>query len=153
MVHDSEAKILLVDDKPANLLALRAVLESRSYSLVEAGSGAQALALIETTEFAAILLDIQMPGMDGYETARRIKSLPLGKDVPIVFITAVYKEDEDVQRGYEAGALDFFAKPFMPRVLKTKVGLYADLFLKTRRIEEQSQLLRELSRAARPGIL
>lgn len=137
----AKIKLLLVDDKPANLLALEAVLDSPAYELVRAGSGFQALEQVERTDFAAILLDVQMPLMDGYETARRIKKLPKGKDVPIIFVTAVFREDEDARRGYQAGGLDFFPKPIDPDLLRTKIKLYGDLFL-------MSHLAREGSVAA-----
>src|SRR4051812_14553022 len=99
-------KILIVDDYPANLLVLEAVLGAKDYELVRATSGTQALQLVNEQDFAAALLDVQMPEMDGYETARRIKALPRGKDLPIIFVTAVYTESEDVRRGYESGGLD-----------------------------------------------
>jgi len=144
MKDDRSAKILIVDDKPANLLALEAVLQSPDYLLVRATSGAEAINLVENETFAAILLDIQMPIMDGYETARRIKRLPHGKDVPIVFVTAVYREDEDIRMGYAAGGIDYFAKPLEPTVIKTKVRIYADLYKMTRQTEQHEQLLAAL---------
>src|SRR5262245_28290036 len=93
-------KLLLVDDKPANLLALEAVLGETEYELIRASSGAQALALVQQHEFALVLLDIQMPDMDGFETARRMKAMPQGAEVPIIFITAIYNEDPYVRKGY-----------------------------------------------------
>jgi signal transduction histidine kinase len=120
--------ILLVDDQPANLLALEAVLEAPGYELVTARSGAEAIDKVARTEFAAVLLDIQMPDLDGYETARRIKELPNGRDIPIVFVTAIYRESEDIRRGYAVGALDYFGKPFDPEVLRAKIGIYARLY-------------------------
>jgi CheY-like chemotaxis protein len=137
-------KILLVDDKPANLLALEAVLEAPGYSLIKCFSGLEALERVEKEEFAIIILDIQMPGLDGYETARRIKSFPQCKDIPIIFITSIYKEDKDVEMGYQAGAIDFFAKPFNTDVLKTKVQLYAELRRQRILIRKQEILLAEL---------
>lgn len=132
MASIEKVSILIVDDKPANLLALEAILDSPAYDLVRASSGEEALKLVETRTFGTILLDVQMPGIDGYETARRIKKLANGRDVPIVFVTAVYQESEDARRGYEAGGLDYFPKPLDPVLLKTKVKLYCDLHLLTR---------------------
>lgn len=120
--------ILLVDDRPANLLALEAVLHAPGYECVRASSGAEAIALVRDTRFAAIVLDVHMPELDGYETARRIKALPCGKDVPIIFVTAVYTEPADVQRGYDVGGLDYLGKPFHPELLRAKVGIYARLY-------------------------
>lgn len=134
-----KANILLVDDHPGNLLALEAVLESPDYTIFKAASGHEALDLVRVEEFATILLDLQMPGMDGYETARRIKSMPNGKDIPVIFVTAVYREDEDIVRGYDAGAVDYFAKPFRPNVIKTKVQIYADLYRKTRLLRDRER--------------
>ena len=136
--------ILLVDNNPLNILALEAVLDGPEYTLVKAHSGYEAIARVEREVFATILLDLQMPGIDGYETAKRIKALPNGKDVPIILVTAVYKEDEDVARGYEAGALDYFAKPFKPGVIKSKVRIYADLYCKTQQLRHQERILAEV---------
>lgn len=136
--------ILIVDDKPANLLALEAVLGQLEYRLVRANSGAEAIGLVEKEPFAAVLLDIQMPGLDGYETARRIKRMPHGRDIPIMFVTAVYKEDSDMRRGYEAGALDYFAKPLDPELVRAKVRIYADLYRMTHEARERDRLLAAL---------
>lgn len=141
MEQNPPINILLVDDKPANLLALEAVLGKAEYDLIRAHSGYEAVKLVEQQDFAVILLDVQMPGMDGYETAARIKGLPRGKDVPIVFITAVFKEDEDVRRGYAAGGLDFFPKPLIPEILRAKVRIYADLYRMTREAGQHRQLM------------
>lgn len=133
--------ILIVDDVPANLLALEAILQAPGYRLVRASSGAEAIRQVEKESFAAILLDIQMPEMDGYETARRIKRLPKGRNTPILFVTAVYKEDMDARRGYEVGGLDYFTKPLDPDLLRTKLQIYSDLYRMTRQSEQHHQLL------------
>lgn len=110
---------------PANLIALQAVL-GRDYTMIEATSGAEAVAIIEKrNDIDVILMDVQMPGMDGFEAAARIKSLPSGREVPIIFITAIFKEDPFVKKGYEAGAIDYFCKPFDPDILRMKVGVYS----------------------------
>ncbi len=144
MSDNPPIKILLVDDKPANLLALEAVLEGSGYSLSRARSGAEAIKLVEKETFAVVMLDVQMPGLDGYETAKRIKRLPNGRDVPIMFVTAVYKEDEDVRRGYAAGGLDYFAKPLDPDLIRAKVQIYADLFRMTHATKQHETLLKAL---------
>src|SRR5262245_17776905 len=111
MTPKEQSKVLIVDDRPENLLAIEAVLETLSCKVVRAHSGIEALKMVEENEFATIVMDIQMPGLDGFETTRRIKRLPKAKGIPVIFVTAVYKEDEDIRRAYEAGGIDFFAKP------------------------------------------
>jgi len=143
----ASAEVLIVDDRPDNILAMQAVLkDSGDYQIVTAGSGAEAINLVKDREFALILLDIQMPNMDGYETARRIKRLEKGKDTPIIMVTAIYKEEPHVIRGYEVGAIDYLAKPFNPDILRAKVGVYANLYLKSQQIILQNKYLREAER-------
>lgn len=126
-----KAKILLVDDEPGNLLALEAVLEGLGQELVKVRSGKEALHHLLKEDFAVILLDIHMPDMDGFETAEQIKQRERTRDVPIIFLTAVYKDDDHVKRGYEIGAVDYVLKPFIPQVLKAKVAaLVADALTK-----------------------
>lgn len=129
--RNKKASILLVDDTPGNIVALRAVLNSPHYELVEAQSGLEAVKWCDEREFALIVLDVQMPGMDGFETARRIKEKGKNQDVPIIFITAIYQTDPFVKKGYEVGAIDYFGKPFEPEILKAKVGIYTELYLKS----------------------
>ena len=151
MQNDDKVNILLVDDKLENLIALEAVLGSVQYNLLKAGSGVEALALLETHDVALVLLDVQMPGMDGFETASRIKGNERTKNIPIIFVTAIYKEDPFVQRGYQAGAVDYFPKPFDPAVLQLKVGIYANLYQKNatlRRQEEEQKKTEAQLRAA-----
>jgi PAS domain S-box-containing protein len=143
MDAQSKVNILLVDDYPANLVALNAVLSEPHYRLIEATSGPEALKILESTPVALVLLDIQMPGMDGYEVARQIRACSRTKDVPIIFITAVYREEPSVRRGYEAGAQDYMGKPFDPSVLKAKVAIYSNLFLKNLQLEQQTRKLIE----------
>ncbi len=118
------ASILLVDDRPANLLALEAVLEPLGQRLVRAASGTEALARLAADDFALILLDVHMPGLDGYETAERIRGTGRNADTPIFFVTAVRREPEEVARAYAAGALDYVEKPFDPGVLRAKVAAF-----------------------------
>jgi CheY-like chemotaxis protein len=120
----SKANVLAVDDKPGNLTALQAVL-SDTYNLIEASSGAEAISILEKRQdIDVILMDIQMPDMDGFQATAKIKKLDRCGDIPIIFITAVYKEDPFIKKGYEAGAIDYFGKPFDPDILKMKVGIY-----------------------------
>src|SRR5438105_3849151 len=139
-------KILIVDDNPANLLALEAVLQTPDRVLVRASSGLEAIRIVDVEQgrFGAIVLDVQMPGLDGYETAQRIKQLPQGKDVPIIFVTAIYKEDEYVQKGYAAGGLDYFSKPLNSDLLRTKVQIYTDLYRMTHQVDKHDPLMAAL---------
>ena len=141
------ANILIVDDRPDNILVLKAVLEgSPDYTFTTASSGLEALELVKQIDFALILLDIQMPGMDGYETAVEIKKLERGKNVPIVMVTAIFREDPHILKGYAVGAIDYIAKPFNPDILKAKVGVYTSLYLKSRQnayLQEVERLLRQ----------
>jgi CheY-like chemotaxis protein len=136
------AKILLVDDRQSNLLALEAVLSTLDQTLVTASSGDEALRALLKDEFALILLDAQMPGMDGFETASQIKARVRTKDVPIIFLTAVDKDQQHAYRGYAAGGADYISKPFDPWVLRAKVQVFVDLWLAGRRLATQSAFLR-----------
>ena len=140
---EARINILLVDDYPANLIALSAVLSNPVYTLIEASSGAEALKVLATTDVALVLLDIQMPEMDGYEVARQIRANPRMKNLPIIFITAVYREEPSVRKGYEAGGHDYVGKPFDPEILKAKVGIYSALFAKSAMLEQRARQLEE----------
>ncbi|WP_310552037.1 response regulator [Paenibacillus glufosinatiresistens] len=135
--------ILLVDDRPENLLALEAVLESPQYVLVKAGSGEEALRCLLKAEYAVIVLDVQMPGMDGIETAKLIKAREKTKDIPIIFISANSKDAEHLFAGYSAGAIDYMVKPFIPQILKSKIDGFVDMYLTTKRHQNQSMLLQQ----------
>ncbi|CAA9232385.1 MAG: Two-component system sensor histidine kinase/response regulator hybrid [uncultured Chloroflexi bacterium] len=141
------AKILIVDDEPKNLLALEAVLDLDHLELVRATSGSEALKALLNHEFAAVLLDVQMPGMDGFETATLIRQRERTRDVPIIFLTAASRSEAFVSRGYSVGAVDYLVKPFDPVILRHKVAVFVDLFRKTeqvrRQAEERAQLLEE----------
>jgi PAS domain S-box-containing protein len=137
----NQVNILIVDDYPANLVALAAVLSEPIYKVFEANSGPEALQILEENEIALIMLDIQMPTMDGYEVARRIRANPRTREIPIIFITAVYREEPSVRKGYEAGGQDYIGKPFDPEVLKAKVGIYSNLFLKSAVHEKRAREL------------
>src|ERR1700710_2673657 len=135
------ARILMVDDRPENLLALEAILGVFDHELVRASSGDEALKALLTGDFAVILLDVAMPGMDGLETAAHIKRGERTRDVPIIFLTAVHPDAEHAFRGYSAGAVDYVSKPFDPWVLRAKVAVFVDLFHKRRQLQEQATLL------------
>lgn len=122
------AKVLLVDDQPANLLALEAVLEGAGVELVRAMSGAEALAHLQEQDFAAVLLDVRMPGMDGFEVAREIRARPRSRSTPILFVTAGDDPDEAMLSAYALGAVDFLAKPLRAEILKAKVGVFVELY-------------------------
>ncbi|MGH8860426.1 MAG: response regulator [Jatrophihabitantaceae bacterium] len=126
------AKVLLVDDRTDNLLALEAILQALDQELVRAESGEMALKRLLTDTFAVVLLDVQMPGMDGFETAERIKRREKTRDTPIIFMTAGTGESHQTMRGYATGAVDYLAKPFDPWVLRAKVAFFVDLFLRER---------------------
>jgi CheY-like chemotaxis protein len=136
-----QARILLVDDREENLIALEAILSSLNQILVPVRSGEQALRALAGQEFAVVLLDVMMPGMDGFETATRIKQDASIPDVPIIFLTAATAQPEQTFRGYAAGAADYLAKPFDPGVLKAKVSVFVDLYLKASQLRDQAELL------------
>jgi PAS domain S-box-containing protein len=144
----SRARLLLVDDRPENLLALEAILEPLQAELVSAGSGEEALRRLLTDEYAAILLDVQMPGLDGFQTAELIKQRERTKHVPILFLTAISKDAEHVFRGYSAGAVDYLMKPFDPLILKAKVAVFVELWQKTVDLRERDARLAEQEFAA-----
>ncbi|MFI9274815.1 response regulator [Kitasatospora sp. NPDC052896] len=137
-----KAKILLVDDRPENLLALEAILSALDQTLVRAVSGEEALKALLTDDFAVILLDVQMPGMDGFETAAHIKRRERTRDIPIIFLTAINHGPHHTFRGYAAGAVDYISKPFDPWVLRAKVSVFVDLYMKNCQLKEQAALLR-----------
>jgi CheY-like chemotaxis protein len=137
-----KAKILLVDDRPENLLALEAILSALDQTLVRAASGEEALKALLTDDFAVILLDVQMPGMDGFETAAHIKRRERTRDIPIIFLTAINHGPHHTFRGYAAGAVDYISKPFDPWVLRAKVSVFVELYMKNCQLKEQAALLR-----------
>src|SRR5882672_4700046 len=136
--------LLLVDDRPQNLLALQAILEPLGHELVSAGSGAEALRILLTRDdFAVILLDVQMPDLDGFEVAEVIKQRERTSTIPIIFLTALSKDERHVFRGYEVGAVDYVFKPFDPEILRAKVAVFIELWEKTQQIRRQAEQLAE----------
>jgi len=139
---EDKLDILLVDDKPENLLALEAVLQSPDYRLIKASSGSEALAYLLDHDCAIILLDVQMPEMDGFETASLIKASNRTRDIPIIFLTAISTDESFVHQGYMAGAVDYLLKPLNPEILKAKVAVFAALHRSKQQIQRQAELLR-----------
>ncbi|GAO39156.1 putative two-component hybrid sensor and regulator [Sphingomonas changbaiensis NBRC 104936] len=140
------ARVLVVDDDERNLLAIRTVLEDVA-DIVEARSGEEALRHLLKHEFAVILLDVYMPGMDGYEVAQIVRGRDQSKRIPIVFLSAVNKETEHLIRGYSMGAVDYVFKPVEPVVLRSKVAVFVDLFRMRREIQQKAREQEELLKA------
>ena len=136
------AKILMVDDRPENLLALEAILQGLGHELIKANSGEEALKCLLTDDVAVLLLDVQMPGMDGFETAAHVKRREKTRDIPILFLTAIDGEAHQAFRGYAAGAVDYLSKPFDPWVLKAKVGVFVELYERRTELAAQVDELR-----------
>ena len=134
--------VLLVDDREENLIALRAVLEPLPCRLVSATSGMDALKALLHQDFAVVLLDVQMPGMDGFETAELIKGRERTRTLPIIFVTAISKEQHHVFRGYETGAVDYVFKPYDPEILRSKVAVFLELDAKSRAAARSEAILR-----------
>jgi len=143
---DLRASILIVDDRAENLLALEAILEPLNQSIVRATSGREALRELMRSDFAVILMDVQMPELNGFETAEIIKSRERSRYTPIIFLTAISKEDEYVFSGYSVGAVDYMFKPLQPDILRSKVAVFVDLYLKGEELKRQQSLLRESER-------
>jgi PAS domain S-box-containing protein len=143
--------ILLVDDQPENLRTLEAVLEPLGYPLLTAGSGHGALRMLLEQDFAMILLDVRMPGLDGLETAELIKQRARTRDIPIVFLTAARDEVADIARGYGVGAVDYVLKPFDPELLRSKVLVFAELEASRRALKRSEALLNGAFEAAPIG--
>lgn len=145
---DEKASILLVDDRQANLTTLHAILEPLGERLVCAQSGTEALRQLLNREFALVLLDVQMPGIDGFQVASLIRQRPATAHLPIIFLTAVSRDASQIFEGYEHGAVDYLLKPFDPYILRAKVSVFVDLYKKTRLIARQSELLLQREREA-----
>ncbi|TMQ35126.1 MAG: response regulator, partial [Planctomycetota bacterium] len=143
MKSDNEVNILLVDDQPKNLLALEAILAGSGRNLIKAHSGPEALRCLLRDDFALILMDVLMPGMDGFETAALIRERDRSSHTPIIFLTAAGMSETYMFKGYSVGAVDYLFKPIEPEVLRSKVTVFVDLFKKTQEIKRQSEQLRD----------
>src|ERR1051326_1674861 len=137
---DDKVNILIVDDKPEKVLALEAVLEELGQNIVRAYSGREGLRCLLGQEFAVVLLDGNMPGMDGFETAAMIRQRKSSEHTPIIFITA-YSDDTHARQGYSLGAVDYIITPVIPEVLKSKVAFFVDLYRKGEQIRRQAASL------------
>ncbi|HEY4560311.1 MAG TPA: response regulator, partial [Lysobacter sp.] len=135
------ATILLVDDQPGRLLSYRAILEPLGENLIEARSGVEALKLLMEHECALILLDVNMPGMDGFETASLIHQHPRYEKTPIIFVTAVNVSDLDRLRGYKLGAVDYVMVPVIPEIMRSKVSVLVELYRKRRELQSANERL------------
>ncbi len=144
MTDEPQVNILLVDDRPANLIALETVLEKPGRNLIKSTSGNDALARLLEFEFAVVLLDVQMPEMDGFEVAELMRSNEKTRHIPIIFLTAISKEDQHVFRGYESGAVDYIFKPLQPSILESKVGVFITLFQQQKTIERTLKSMLEM---------
>jgi signal transduction histidine kinase/DNA-binding response OmpR family regulator len=140
-----KVNILLVDDYPENLLALEAILSNMGHNLVKANSGEQALRHLLHQDFAVILLDVHMAGLDGFETAALIRERERSKHTPIIFLTAFDKDGSLVSKGYLVGAVDYLIKPIVPEILKAKVKVFIDLFIKTQALSQQLEEIEQLN--------
>jgi signal transduction histidine kinase len=140
-----QAKILLVDDEPKSLFALQELLSTLGQNLMIAQSGEEALRLALKNDFAVILLDVRMPGIDGFETARLIRSRERSRLTPVIFLTAAADEMGSMFRGYEVGAVDYLQKPVVPEILKSKVAVFVELHRKSERLKESEDKLRRLA--------
>ena len=144
---DPKVKILLVDHEPANLLALESILQDLGQELVRARSHQQALLCLAENDFAVVLLDLQAPGRDGFETVRLIRSRERSRQTPIIFLAGGDSPDFPVVKAYALGAVDYLHKPLMPEVLRAKVAGFVDLFQKTQQVNRQAEQLRQLERS------
>ncbi len=142
------AKALLVDDRRDNLIALEAILQGLPVEPVAVESGAAALKQLLIDDFAVILLDAQMPEMDGFETASHIKRRERTRHIPIIFLTAADRAAQLALRGYAAGAVDYLTKPFDPWVLRAKVSVFVELWSKTQQLAAQAEATRQCAALA-----
>jgi two-component system sensor histidine kinase/response regulator len=147
-IPDDRVNILLVDDQPANLVALEAMLQGLGQNLIRAESGREALKWLLTHEFAVILLDVKMPEMDGFETATLIRQRDRSRHTPILFLTAADNTQTQAVRGYALGAVDYLVKPVVPEFVRSKVAVFVELAKKTELLKRQAQLLAESEQAA-----
>lgn len=137
----NKIKILIVDDRPENLLVLESLIDDPDVELVRATSGDTALAAMFDHDFALVLLDVHMPGMDGYEVAELMRSSKKTRNIPIIFVTAEHKEKAQVFKGYDAGAVDYLFKPLEPIILKGKVDVFLELFAQKNELKKKSEEL------------
>jgi signal transduction histidine kinase/CheY-like chemotaxis protein len=138
-------KILIVDDKPENLYALEKLLDKLDVQVIQACSGTEALSLIVDHDFCVAIIDIQMPEMDGYELVELLRGYEATTTLPVIFVSAIYSDEYHHRKGYEAGAVDFMSKPFIPEILLSKVRVFIDLYQQRKTLQERNEDLQELS--------
>src|SRR2546422_2690211 len=143
-MNEDKVRILLVDDHIENLVALEALLTDLGQNLVRAKSGLDALRLFLHQEFALIILDVDMPIMNGFETAALIHAREKTRHTPIIFLTAINKAEQHVFKGYSLGAVDYLTKPFVPELLRAKVSALVQLYKKTQEVKRQTALLQQM---------
>src|SRR3954463_7423613 len=136
---EEKVSILIVDDRPDKLLGYETILDELNENLVRATSGKEALRCLLRQDFAVILLDVNMPGMDGFETAAMIRQRPRSETTPIIFISAVNDTETHVSRGYSIGAVDYILTPVVPEILRAKIAVFVDLFKKTEQVKRQAE--------------
>jgi CheY-like chemotaxis protein/HPt (histidine-containing phosphotransfer) domain-containing protein len=146
MTINNTQKLLLVDDIPENLFALESILEDEGREFIKANSGEEALKLLLKHDIDLILLDVQMPGMDGFETAQLIRGTQRTRQIPIIFVTAISKEQKHIFKGYESGAVDYMFKPLEPTIVQSKVSIFLELAKQRRQLEQQNMELIEAKR-------
>jgi PAS domain S-box-containing protein len=149
----STVNILIVDDEPKNLTVLEAILNDPCYRLVRADSAEHALLALLADEFALLILDIRMPGVTGFELAQMIKARKKTANVPIIFLSAYYDDDQHIAEGYEAGAVDYVRKPVNPAILRSKVGIFAELYRKQRDLEGTNRVLAAIVESSDDAII
>jgi signal transduction histidine kinase len=142
-----QVNILLVDDRPDKLLALEAILSDLGQNLIKATSGREALRQLLQRDFAVVLLDVSMPGMDGFETAALMRQRLYSEHTPVIFVTSHNDADNHIARGYSLGAVDYISSPVVPQVLKTKVSVFVELYKKTEQIKQQAKRLLQVEEA------
>lgn len=138
---ENKANILIVDDRPENLLVMESLLEHMECNIFKANSGNEALSHMLDKDFALVLMDVQMPGMDGFETAELMRGRKKTRHIPIIFVTAISKEQKCIFKGYEVGAVDYLFKPIEPIVLQSKVSVFIELYEQKQKLREQAEQL------------
>lgn len=147
--NKKQLNILAVDDQPVNLKLVCKILSSLPINIMTASTGEEALELAEINEFALIILDVQMPGMDGFKTASALRKNKTSEHTPIIFVTAIGTDAEHIQKGYESGAVDYLLKPVTPYILRSKVQIFLNLEEQTKIIKDQQQMLKSKNKELR----